>query len=232
MKSIVPSLLLALLLCSCSIQAQTVDVVTFEKEISHPAEIQLLDVRTPEEFQTGHLKNAMLANWSDKSEFARRTDALDKDKTVYIYCLSGGRSAAAAKSLRGKGFSKVVEMEGGINAWKQAGKPLEGQEKAAQISEASYEAMLQSSSVTLVDFGASWCPPCRKMEPVIQEIAKENASKMTLVKIDGGSQDDLMKSKQIKQMPTFIIYENGKEVWRKSGLMEKEELVKALNAEY
>lgn len=232
MKSIFQFLFLSFFLFSYAAKAQSVDVNQFGKDLKSVANVQLLDVRTPAEFESGHLKDAMFANWMDKKEFERRTEALDKKKPVYIYCLSGGRSAAAAKALRAKGFSDVVEMEGGINSWKQANLPLVGKEKLPQISDAEYQAMLASNKVVLVDFGAPWCPPCRKMEPLIQEIEKENKSKMTLIKIDGGSQDNLMKSKEIAQMPTFIIYKNGKEVWRKSGLLEKKEIEEGLKSAY
>jgi len=206
--------------------AQIVDVNTFEKETSK-SEVQLLDVRTAEEFNQGHLSNAMLANWNEKAEFIRRVEALDKNEPIYIYCLSGGRSAAAANLLREKGFSHVTELQGGINAWKQGDKPLEGEAAIEQISNESYLAMLTSSSLVLVDFGATWCPPCRKMEPIVKEIEEENP-KVTLLKIDGGSQTSLMKNHNVFEMPTYILYKDGKEVWRDSGLMEKNKLSNAL----
>jgi rhodanese-related sulfurtransferase len=204
---------------------QVVDVNTFEKETSNK-EIQLLDVRTPEEFNQGHLTNAMLANWNEKAEFIRRIEALDKDEPVYIYCLSGGRSAAAADLLREKGFSKVTELQGGINAWKQGDKPIEGEADIEQISNESYLAMLTSSSLVLVDFGATWCPPCRKMAPIIKEIEEENPT-VTLIQIDGGSQTALMKIHGVFEMPTYILYKDGKEVWREAGLIEKNKITNA-----
>lgn len=219
-----------LLFNACNSIAQTtdqvVDVNTFEKEISQ-GEVQLLDVRTPEEFNQGHLSNAMLANWNEKAEFIRRVEALDKDEPVYIYCLSGGRSAAAADLLREKGFSSVIELQRGINAWKQEDKPLEGEANIEQISNESYLAMLTSSSLVLVDFGASWCPPCRKMAPLIKEIEEENPT-VTLIQIDGGSQTALMKTHNVFEMPTYVLYKDGKEVWRGVGLMEKKKFSSVL----
>ena len=225
-------LFLSVLLFSYVAKAQSVDVNAFDKDLKTIDDIQLLDVRTTPEFESGHLENAMFANWMDKPEFLRRTEALDKQKPLYIYCLSGGRSAAAAKALRDRGFTNVVDMKGGITSWKQASKPIVGAEKVPQISDTEYDGMLQSNKVVLVDFGAVWCPPCRKMESLIQEIEKENASQLALIKIDGGSQDNLMKSKAIEQMPTFIIYKNGAEVWRKSGLLDKKEIQDALKSAY
>lgn len=231
MKNILHILFLGFFLSACSTNnAQSLNVDQFENALKIKLNVQLLDVRTPEEYQSGHLNNAMQANWMDRPEFDRRVQALNKEEPVLIYCLSGGRSAAAAKALREKGFKEVIEMEGGINAWKQHDKPLVSVEKIKQISPESYQAMLQSSEVVLVDFGAPWCPPCRKMEPIILEMEKNFASQISIIKIDGGSQDRLMKENKIKEMPTFILYKNGQEVWRKSGILEKQKLQKDLEA--
>lgn len=226
MKSILAALAFLTFSAVSAIAQNTVDVHTFEKGITE--EVQLLDVRTPEEFNQGHLADAMLANWNEKDEFIRRIEAMDKDKPVYIYCLSGKRSAAAADLLREKGFSQVTELEGGVNAWKQAEKSLEGAASVVQVSNKSYQAMLGSSSLVLVDFGATWCPPCRKMEPVLKEIEKENPA-ITLIRIDAGSQTDLMKANQVSEMPTYVLYREGTEVWRASGLTEKGVINKAIN---
>lgn len=204
--------------------AQTVDVGTFEKGLD--GDVQLLDVRTPEEYQQGHLENAMLANWKDNEEFMRRIEALDKSEPVYIYCLSGGRSAAAKRALEAEGFAKIVELKGGITAWRQADKPEISLKKAAAISDASYAAMLQSASVVLVDFGASWCPPCRRMEPVMESLRAKVSPAVPIIKIDGSSQTALMKTHNVSVMPTYILYQDGKEVWRKSGMMKLEEFEK------
>lgn len=206
--------------------AQTVDVDTFEKGLDDG--VQLLDVRTPEEYQQGHLENAMLANWKDKEEFMRRISAMDKSKPVYIYCLSGGRSAAAKKALEEEGFANVVELDGGITAWRQADKPEISLKKTEEISDASYAAMLQSAPIVLVDFGASWCPPCRRMEPVMEALTAKVSAKVPIIKLDGSSQTTLMKTHNVSVMPTYILYKNGKEVWRKSGMMTLEEFERTL----
>ena len=201
--------------------AQTVDVTTFEKGLGES--VQLLDVRTPEEYQQGHLENAMLANWNDKEEFMRRIAAMDKSEPVYIYCLSGGRSAAAKKALEEEGFAQVVELKGGITAWRQADKPAISLKKTEEISDASYAAMLQSATIVLVDFGASWCPPCRRMEPVMEALTAKISPDVPIIQMDGSSQTNLMKTHDVSVMPTYILYQNGKEVWRKSGMMQLED---------
>ena len=222
-------LLLPLFLVACQSQAQPshdLDVNAFEKGIAQSG-VQILDVRTAGEFRSGHIAKALQADWNNPAQFQDRTQHLDKNKPVYIYCLSGGRSAAAARVLRDKGYS-VFELSGGINAWKRSGKPLEGASHAPQMSAEDYSAAISSAPVVLVDFGAEWCPPCKKMEPVLAELQKEAGDQFKLVKVDGGKDLDLMKKEKVEALPVFIIYKNGKEVWRQQGIVDKATLKKNL----
>lgn len=98
--------------------------VTFEKGLQDST-VQLVDVRRPEEFKEGHIKGALLANWQDDQHFQSQVAKLDKNKPVYLYCLAGVRGNKAATWLVQHGFTQVVNLEGGITAWKEAGKPIE-----------------------------------------------------------------------------------------------------------
>lgn len=84
---------------------------------------QLIDVRTPKEYNAGHIAGAVNMHLYDK-DFNERINTLDKDKTVYVYCKAGGRSADAVDLLRNSGFKHIVELQGGTDAWSEAGKPL------------------------------------------------------------------------------------------------------------
>jgi rhodanese-related sulfurtransferase len=84
----------------------------------------LLDVRTPEEFNAGHIPGAMLLDYYNDN-FKKSAAQLDKTKPVFVYCKTGGRSSSAAKILRDLGFKEVYDLEGGISAWKNAGKTVE-----------------------------------------------------------------------------------------------------------
>ncbi|MBS1760556.1 MAG: thioredoxin fold domain-containing protein [Bacteroidetes bacterium] len=204
-----------------------INVNEFEKGITLP-DVQVLDVRTAGEFQSGHIKNALLANWNDKTEFNERIRYVDKDKPVYVYCLGGSRSAAAADWMRQNGFKHVYDLIGGINAWKRENKPVEGLSNEPQMSMTDYQARINSSKTVLVDFGADWCPPCVKMKPVLNELEKNQKLNFLLVKIDAGVQTNIMKELNIEPIPVFVVYKNGKEVWRKQGIISKEELEKQL----
>ncbi|MBU2947583.1 rhodanese-like domain-containing protein [Zobellia uliginosa] len=76
----------------------------------------LVDVRTPQEFIDGHLDNAVNINWFD-ANFIKSFDTIDKSRPVYVYCKMGGRSAKAAHVLDSLGYSMVVNLEGGYDAF-------------------------------------------------------------------------------------------------------------------
>ena len=78
------------------------------------------------------------------------------------------------------------------------------------------------------DIGAEWCPPCVRMAPVIDSLATKKNLNFILVKIDGGEQEQLVKELAIEALPTFIIYKNGKEIWRKKGIIAAEELAEII----
>ena len=101
---------------------------------------------------------------------------------------------------------------------------MEGISNTKQISLKDYQALIPADKIVLVDFGAAWCPPCIKMEPIIDSLAKLQPNNFSLLKIDGGEQNTIVQSLGITVFPTFIIYKNGKEVWKKQGIVSSEEL--------
>lgn len=210
--------------CNTTAQKNTTDANSFEKEINNNT-VQLLDVRTATEFKTGHLQNALQADWTNSTQFKERTQHLDKTKPVYVYCLGGPRSFDAADYLKQQGFNTVIALEGGINAWKKAGKPVENGSNEKQLTIEDYNQLVQKNETILVDFGATWCPPCKKMEPVLATLQQKAAGKYNLVKIDGGVHLIIMQQLKVEALPTFIIYKNGKEVWRKQGIVSLEEFM-------
>ena len=99
------------------------DVSGFAKFLTN-GNVQLLDVRTPDEYADGHIAGARNINIYDDSFISQALDSLDKSKPVAVYCRSGKRSAEAAKRLAEKWY-KVTNLEGGIIAWTDANKPIE-----------------------------------------------------------------------------------------------------------
>ena len=85
----------------------------------------VIDVRTPQEFATGYIKGAVNADWQNEPLFTEQAKKLDKTKPVYVYCLIGVRSSKAADWLAASGFTKIINLDGGIKAWKAADKKIE-----------------------------------------------------------------------------------------------------------
>lgn len=222
-------ILLSVVFFSC--KAQTATKLTaddFEKAIAANKNAQVLDVRTPGEFFSGHIKNAFQADWNDQKEFNRSIAFVDKTNPVYVYCLAGGRSAAAADVLRKQGYENVYELKGGTIAWKAADKSLEGKSTAKQMSVEIFNAAINSSKPVLVDFGAAWCPPCKVMEPVLKNLQDKHPGKFKLVKVDGGNDQDILKLYQVTTLPVFIIFKDGKQTWRREGITNEKELLEQL----
>jgi len=86
--------------------------------------IQLLDVRTLEEWNEGYIKGAKRATVTEEGFLEQAKKVIDPTKPLLVYCRSGKRSAQAVSQLREAGFSEVHDIAGGILAWEAAGKPL------------------------------------------------------------------------------------------------------------
>lgn len=95
--------------------AEVIGPVEFQKEMQQE-EVLLIDVRTPEEFEAGHLEGAINIDYLGDN-FLERTATLDKNKPLLIYCRSGNRSSKAAIQLRAQGFKDITDLKGGYKAW-------------------------------------------------------------------------------------------------------------------
>lgn len=118
------SLLLLLMMLSFAAAAQTIKQLNpsdYDKKLAEKKGATLLDVRTPEEYASGHLANATLLDYYS-SDFKTRAAKLDKTKPVFVYCKAGSRSNGAANILSELGFKEIYDLSGGIMAWKQSNK--------------------------------------------------------------------------------------------------------------
>jgi len=97
--------------------------VSQAKEMIDRGEVFILDVRKPEEYASGHIKNSTLLAVQDipAKELDIKIKEIPKDKPILVYCRSGSRSVAASTILVDKGFEQVYNMQGGINGWMNAG---------------------------------------------------------------------------------------------------------------
>ena len=133
MKKIITNLLALLgLATACGHQSyENAEVTAFAERIKSP-DVVLLDVRTAEEFGEGHLTNALNIDVKEEGFVEKAKSTLPTDKTIAVYCRGGKRSANAAAMLAEEGF-KVVNLVGGITAWKNAGMPVGMAEGAYEV---------------------------------------------------------------------------------------------------
>lgn len=203
---------------------ENITVQAFEEKLK--TDVQLIDVRTPDEFASGHLSKAhnidvTSENWD--SEITK----LDKSKPILVYCKSGNRSATAAEKLVVAGFKTVYNLEGGIMKWQVEGKSVEQSEMAQTnngLSLADYNNLVTSDKFVLVDFNATWCGPCKKLSPILDKIATEKKDKLTLLKIDADENQDLVLAKAIDGIPYLEMFKNGKLIWSFKGYIDEEAL--------
>jgi phage shock protein E len=95
------------------------------KKMSESGEYKLIDIRTAQEYQAGHLKDSEQNDYYNSTEFSKFLDSLDKTQKYLIYCRSGNRSGKALSLMEVKGFKNVSDLAGGYNAWTSAGYPTE-----------------------------------------------------------------------------------------------------------
>ena len=133
MKKMLTNLLALLgLATACGQQGyENAEVNAFAERIKSP-DVVLLDVRTAEEFDEGHLTNALNIDVKEEGFVEKAKSTLPADKTIAVYCRGGKRSANAAAMLAKEGF-KVVNLLGGITAWKNAGMPVGMAEEAYEV---------------------------------------------------------------------------------------------------
>lgn len=93
------------------------------QEMMSQDEVVVLDVRTPDEYNTGHIANAKHIDYYAE-DFKQKVSALDKEKTYIVYCRSGARSGKSQDIMKQLGFEKVYNLKGGIMAWYDENKPL------------------------------------------------------------------------------------------------------------
>lgn len=129
MRKIAYLLLPTLVLVACSSGTDTGSLQTVSPEAAQSVideastDLVVLDVRTPDEFGAGHLENAINLDYY-AGDFGDQLAGLDKDVPYVLYCNSGNRSADTLDMMAERGFAKVTEIDGGIQAWAQAGLPL------------------------------------------------------------------------------------------------------------
>lgn len=124
-KLLLLSIPIALILSACGGTGGKVNNLNVEEFSNKVADtsVVVLDVRTPGEFQSGHIQGAINVDYEGLN-FAGEVNKLDKTKTYAVYCRSGRRSGLATEVMAKNGFTSIFNLNGGIIDWQNAGKPL------------------------------------------------------------------------------------------------------------
>ncbi|SFQ51083.1 thioredoxin [Flavobacterium akiainvivens] len=96
----------------------------------------------------------------------------------------------------------------------------------------SFNTIINSPTPVLVDFFATWCGPCQMMSPILKEVKDELGDGIKIIKVDVDKNRALMSQPQfqVKGVPTLMLFKNGKMLWRQSGVVPREELVKTIKS--
>ena len=89
--------------------------------------------------------------------------------------------------------------------------------------------IINSNQLTLVDFFATWCGPCKQMHPVLEQLKQELGDSIRIVKLDVDKNDALAAAYRIQSVPTLMLFRSGQVVWRQSGAMRLNDLKAIIN---
>ncbi|WP_341220373.1 thioredoxin [Polaribacter atrinae] len=93
----------------------------------------------------------------------------------------------------------------------------------------NFTEIINQDKAVLVDFFAEWCGPCKTMSPILKEVKDALGDAVSIVKIDVDKNQSLAAKYQVRGVPTLILYKSGKQVWRQSGVVSKNELITIIN---
>jgi len=221
-----------LILFSCSENKSISNLVSakdFNQMIKNDRSAIIIDVRTPEEFNKGHLRNSLNVNWFDEN-FDENLNIFNKDLPVFVYCLSGGRSSKANEKIQSLGFKNVYELDGGILEWRKNKLPeaLLNNNYENSLTVDDFNVFIETDKIVLVDYYANWCAPCKIMEPYLDEISNEYSENLNLVRINYDDNLPLVRSLEVYGLPVLQIYKDKNLLWSHVGFIEKSSVEKEI----
>ena len=93
----------------------------------------------------------------------------------------------------------------------------------------TFNELIESNDIVLVDFYADWCGPCQQMKPILVDVKKNIGDQARIVKIDVDKYQDISAEYQVRSIPTLILFKNGEPVWRQAGVVQAADLVTIIN---
>ena len=91
-----------------------------------------------------------------------------------------------------------------------------------------FNSLIHDDRPVIVDFHALWCSPCKIQSPILKEVANELGNRIKVIKIDVDQNSEIASRYNIQSVPTLIIFKNGEQIWRQSGVVSKNQLYNVL----
>jgi thioredoxin 1 len=92
----------------------------------------------------------------------------------------------------------------------------------------NFNTIIESEKPVLIDFFATWCGPCKMLGPILKEVKDSLGDRISIIKIDVDKNQQIASQYQVRGVPTMILFQNGKQLWRQSGVLNKEDIIKII----
>ena len=92
----------------------------------------------------------------------------------------------------------------------------------------NFDTIINSEKPVLIDFFATWCGPCKTLEPILKQVKDSMGERISIIKIDVDKNQQIASKYQVRGVPTMILFQNGKQLWRQSSVLSKEDVIKVI----